>query len=358
MRATNTQSLTDGELFSIIEHGIRLTGMPAGNGTPEGERDSWGLVHFVRRLPKLTPAEIERMESLNPKTPAQLKEKKKHGASCRGSRSARHQRRRRRRAIRTDMNSHRFTSNAFEWCLSPHLRQRACRRRRRGGTWIVADDCIGARDAPVAWTTFSGTEFDLRIGETPMNFTGSPSRDCERLSSGAHSSLEEGDTVTMRVANTLDEDASIHWHGILLPANMDESRVSASTAFAQAKPTCIASKCGRRARRCTHSHSGFQEQRGLYGPLVIEPREPSPFKNDREHVVMLTDWTDENPARVFAKLKKRSDYYNFHQRTVGDFFRDVRTQGLKQALVDRKMWGEMRMNPTDLADVSGYLLPI
>ena len=75
MRTTNTQSLTDGELFSIIEHGIRLTGMPAwGNGTPEGERDSWGLVHFVRRLPKLTREEIEQMESLNPKTPAQFKE--------------------------------------------------------------------------------------------------------------------------------------------------------------------------------------------------------------------------------------------------------------------------------------------
>ena len=75
MRETNTQSLTDGELFSIIEHGIRLTGMPAwGNGTPEGERDSWGLVHFVRRLPTLTPEEIEHMESLNPKTRAQLKE--------------------------------------------------------------------------------------------------------------------------------------------------------------------------------------------------------------------------------------------------------------------------------------------
>ena len=75
MRSAPTQSLTDGELFSIIEHGIRLTGMPGwGNGTPEGERDSWGLVHFVRRLPKLTPEEIERMEALNPKTPAQWKE--------------------------------------------------------------------------------------------------------------------------------------------------------------------------------------------------------------------------------------------------------------------------------------------
>ena len=75
MRANPTQSLTDGELFSIIEHGIRLTGMPGwGDGTPEGERGSWGLVHFVRRLPKLTDEDIERMEALNPKTPAELKE--------------------------------------------------------------------------------------------------------------------------------------------------------------------------------------------------------------------------------------------------------------------------------------------
>ena len=88
MRASNTQSLTDGELFSIIEHGIRLTGMPAwGNGTPEGERESWGLVHFVRRLPKLTSEEIERMESLNPKTPAQLKEEEETRRFLRGDQS-------------------------------------------------------------------------------------------------------------------------------------------------------------------------------------------------------------------------------------------------------------------------------
>ncbi len=75
MRGVDTQSLTDGELFSIIEHGIRLTGMPAwGNGTEEGQRESWGLVHFIRRLPKLTPEDIERMEALNPKTPAEFKE--------------------------------------------------------------------------------------------------------------------------------------------------------------------------------------------------------------------------------------------------------------------------------------------
>jgi mono/diheme cytochrome c family protein len=69
MRAAATQDLSDGELFSIIENGIRLTGMPAwGTGTSEGERDSWALVHFIRRLPKLTDDDISRMEALNPKT--------------------------------------------------------------------------------------------------------------------------------------------------------------------------------------------------------------------------------------------------------------------------------------------------
>jgi mono/diheme cytochrome c family protein len=75
MRAAGTQALADGELFSIIENGIRLTGMPAwGTGTPEGERASWALVHFIRRLPRLTDDDIARMEALNPKTSEQWRE--------------------------------------------------------------------------------------------------------------------------------------------------------------------------------------------------------------------------------------------------------------------------------------------
>jgi mono/diheme cytochrome c family protein len=90
MRASGTQSLSDGELFSIIEHGIRMSGMPGwGTGTPEGEHDSWGLVHFVRRLPKLTPEDVERMEALNPKTPAQLKEEEEIRRCLEGGSSAR-----------------------------------------------------------------------------------------------------------------------------------------------------------------------------------------------------------------------------------------------------------------------------
>jgi len=256
------------------------------------------------------------------------------------------------------MRSQRFSSSAFS------DRQVSRRTFVKGlavggaaaslGLWRTP--ALAQGNPPVAWTALSGTAFDLRIGETPMNFTGTP-----RVAFTVNGSVpaptlrwKEGDTVTLRVANTLDEDASIHWHGILLPANMDGVPGLSFHGIRPGETYVYRFKVRQAGTYWYHSHSGFQEQRGLYGPLVIEPREPEPFEYDREHVVMLTDWTDESPERVFAKLKKRSDYYNFQQRTVGDFFRDVRTQGLKDALADRKMWGEMRMNPRDLADVSGY----
>ena len=208
---------------------------------------------------------------------------------------------------------------------------------------------------PVAWTTLTGSTFDLRIGETPLNFTGSPQIAFTVNGSVPAPTLrwKEGDTVTLRVGNTLNEDASIHWHGILLPANMDGVPGLSFHGIRPGEAYLYRFKVRQGGTYWYHSHSGFQEQRGLYGPLIIEPLEPEPFKYDREHVVMLTDWTDENPERVFSKLKKQSDYYNFNQRTVGNFLRDARSQGLKATIADRKMWGEMRMNPTDLADVSG-----
>ena len=204
--------------------------------------------------------------------------------------------------------------------------------------------------------TLSGTEFDLSIGETPMNFTGSP-----RMAHTVNGSIpaptlrwKEGDTVTLRVSNRLrDDHASIHWHGILLPANMDGVPGLSFNGIGPGETYVYRFHVRQGGTYWYHSHSAFQEQRGVYGPLVIEPREREPFRYDREHVVMLSDWTDETPERVYAKLKKQSDYYNVHQRTVGDFVRDVREKGLGGTLADRKAWGEMRMKPTDLADVSG-----
>ena len=224
------------------------------------------------------------------------------------------------------------------------------------GLGLWNDTAWAQGNPPAAWRTLAGSDFDLRIGETPMNVTGSP-----KIAFAVNRSVpaptlrwREGDTVTLRVANTLDEDASIHWHGIILPANMDGVPGLSFHGIRPGETYVYRFKVRQGGTYWYHSHSGFQEQRGLYGPLIIDPLRPEPFTYDREHVVMLTDWTDENPARVLAKLKKQSDYYNFHQRTVGTLLRDLRTRGAKATLADRKMWGEMRMNPTDLADVSGH----
>lgn len=97
----------------------------------------------------------------------------------------------------------------------------------------------------------------------------------------------------------------------------------------------------------------MQEQTGLYGPLILEPRGPESCRYDRDYVVMLSDWTDEDPMRVVSNLKQQSDYYNFGQRTLGTFINDAKRDGLRATVDDRLMWGNMRMNPTDIMDVSG-----
>ena len=201
-----------------------------------------------------------------------------------------------------------------------------------------------------------GASFDLSIGETPMNFTGST-----KMAQTINGSIpgpvirwREGDTVTLRVANRLaDESTSIHWHGVVLPADMDGVPGLSFRGIRPGETFTYQFDVRQAGTYWYHSHSGFQEQRGIYGPLVIEPRGDDPIKSDREHVILLSDWTDETPERVFAKLKKQSDYYNYGKRTLGDFLRDIRKRGLGATLADREAWGNMRMNPTDLADVGG-----
>ena len=217
---------------------------------------------------------------------------------------------------------------------------------------------------PSAWAStdvgrprlaLSGTEFDLTIGETLMNVTGAP-RFAVTVNGGVPAPTlrwREGDTVTLRVTNTLSEDTSIHWHGILLPANMDGVPGLSFNGIRPGETHTYRFTVRQGGTYWYHSHSGFQEQRGLYGALIVEPRELEPFSYDRDHVVMLSDWTDEDPDRVFAKLKKQAHYYNFNRRTVGDFVRDVRERGFGSTVSDRLAWGDMRMTPTDLADVTG-----
>ena len=200
-----------------------------------------------------------------------------------------------------------------------------------------------------------GSDFDLSVGETLMNLTGSPRFAVTVNGSVPSPTLRwrEGDTVTMRVANTLDEDTSVHWHGMLLPANQDGVPGLSFDGISPGETHVYRFTVRQGGTYWYHSHSGFQEQRGMYGALIIDPLAPEPFDYDREHVVLLSDWTDENPDRVFAKLKKQADYYNFRQTTVGELFGDIRDRGLRTALSDRTAWGEMRMNRTDLSDVTG-----
>jgi CopA family copper-resistance protein len=199
-----------------------------------------------------------------------------------------------------------------------------------------------------------GTEFDLVVAELPVNFTGNP-----RMATAINGSVpaptlrwREGDTVTIRVTNKLRETTSIHWHGMILPYQMDGVPGISFAGIAPGETFTYRFKVEQSGTYWYHSHSGMQEMTGMYGAIVIEPAGGERIKADRDHVVLLSDWTDEDPMRMFAKLKTQSDYYNYNQPTAMAFFQDASREGLKSAVGKRKMWNEMRMSPTDLADLS------
>lgn len=203
-------------------------------------------------------------------------------------------------------------------------------------------------------SVLSGREFDLTIGEMPVNFTGATRR-ATVVNGQLPAPLlrwRQGDTVTLRVRNAMPVRSSIHWHGIILPADMDGVPGLSFMGIAPGETYTYRFTVNQSGTYWYHSHSRFQEQIGLYGPIVIEPRDATRFPADREHVVLLSDWTDADPERVYATLKKQSNYYNYGKRTAGDFLRDVSDDGVKAALASRRMWNQMRMDPSDLADVS------
>jgi len=219
--------------------------------------------------------------------------------------------------------------------------------------WASSVDSVANRTPMLA-----GTEFDLVIAESPVNFTGN-----SRMATTINGSIpaptlhwREGDTVTIRVTNKLRESSSIHWHGILLPYQMDGVPGISYSGIAPGETFTYQFKVRQSGTYWYHSHSGMQEQTGMYGAIVIEPEGGETIRADRDHVVLLSDWTDEDPMSIFAKLKTQSDYSNYIKPTVADFFRDVSRDGFKAALDKRRMWNEMRMNPTDLADLSSHSL--
>jgi CopA family copper-resistance protein len=227
------------------------------------------------------------------------------------------------------------------------------------GLWSRSPGATPPRDDD---SVLSGTRFALAIGETPMNFTGR-TRTAITVNGRLPAPLlrwRQGTSVELDVTNALPADsihgdeASIHWHGILLPANMDGVPGLSFDGIRRGETYRYRFEVRQAGTYWYHSHSAFQEQAGLYGPLIIDPAEPAPFSYDREHVVLLSDWTDLHPDALFARLKKMSGHDNYYRRTVGDFARDVRDRGLSVAWAQRKMWGEMRMEPTDLSDVNAH----
>lgn len=161
--------------------------------------------------------------------------------------------------------------------------------------------------------------------------------------------LREGDTVRLTVDNRLGEDTSIHWHGLLVPFEMD-GVPGVSFPGIKAKSTFTYEFPLRQAGTYWyHSHSGLQEQVGLYGPLIIDPAGPDPIASDREHVIVLSDWTFLHPHRLFTRLKQEGGIFNRQKRTLAD-----RLGGKADPMTaaDRAMFARMRMDPTDIADVT------
>lgn len=199
----------------------------------------------------------------------------------------------------------------------------------------------------------TGAEIDLEIAALPVNFTGK-----KRMATAVNGSvpaptlrLREGDTVTLRVHNRLDEMTSVHWHGLILPAEMDGVPGISFAGIPPGETFTYRFPIRQSGTFWYHAHT-LAEQTGLYGAIVIDPREKQASPPDRDHVVVLSDWTDEPPLQVFLNLKKQSNYYNFAQPTAGDFLKDVGAIGLDEAIKKRRMWNTSRMNPTDYSDVS------
>lgn len=235
----------------------------------------------------------------------------------------------------------------------PLARRRFVQGLAIGGAVAGFAPALLARSASALPAELSGTEFDLEIAEMPVNFTGKG-----RIATAVNGSvpapvlrLREGDTVTLRVRNSLKEMSSIHWHGIILPADMDGVPGISFPGIAPGETFTYRFEVRQTGTYWYHAHT-LAEQTGLYGAIVVEPKVPSGPKPDRDYSILLSDWSDEPPLQIFMNLKKLSSYYNFAQPTAGDFLKDVGTMGLGKAVERRRMWNTSRMNPTDYSDIS------
>ncbi|HHG0466241.1 TPA: multicopper oxidase domain-containing protein [Acinetobacter baumannii] len=212
------------------------------------------------------------------------------------------------------------------------------------------------------WVMAAVKEYDLTIAEQTVNITG---KALKRITVNGKFvapllEFEEGDDAVIRVHNKLkNQDSSIHWHGLILPGIMDGvPGFNQFDGIAPNKTYEYKFKVRQNGTYWYHSHSKGQEQDGLYGPLVIYPKNKVPLtageKADRDYVVLLSDFHNSTSGQIMSNLKKEADYYQNRRETVFDVFKQIKRDGLKATWQDRSMWNQMRMLKTDMSDVTNY----
>lgn len=215
---------------------------------------------------------------------------------------------------------------------------------------------------PVLFMTVIGSTalragtYNLTIGEKSIEVLGHD-KDAYAINDtipGPTLNFTQGEDVTINVTNKLKQDTSLHWHGIILPFDQDGVPGFSFDGIKPGETFTYHFKVQQSGTYWYHSHSGMQEQEGVYGAIIIKPQAREPFKYDRDYVVMLSDMHPDDAHGILSNLKMMSDYYNYAQRTISTFFKDLSEKGWRATMDDRNMWGSMRMMPTDIADVTGY----
>lgn len=198
--------------------------------------------------------------------------------------------------------------------------------------------------------TLSGEDIKLTIGHIPVTIDGRPGHAVAINGTvpGPLIRLREGQKVRLSVTNTLKEDTSIHWHGLLVPFEMDGVPGVSFPGIRPGETFVYEFPIIQSGTYWYHSHSGLQEQEGHYAPIIIDPAGPDPVAYDREHVVVLSDYTFVHPHKIFQRLKQQGGVFNFQRQTVAGLL-----AGEDQTLQERIEWAKMLMDPTDISDVTG-----
>lgn len=201
------------------------------------------------------------------------------------------------------------------------------------------------------------SEYHLTIARSPVNITGRPIEKITVNGGIPAPTLRftEGDDAVIHVTNTMDEPTSVHWHGLILPGEMDGvTGFNGYKAIESGQTFTYRFPIRQTGTYWYHSHTKGQEQDGLYGSIITAPRGKDPLAADRDYVLVISDFSEEHSSDIMANLKMSSDYYANARLTLGDFFTEVSVHGWDKAWKDAKDWGNMRMMRTDLADVTGY----